>query len=450
MSNDTKTQVIDVPRSASLDGSSLHGDAEKGRDYLKEKKEATEVVITPPEQLGDDDFPDGGLEAWLVVLGGFCTTFSTFGYVNTWGTFQAYYETVFLPTTSPSTMYAIHSLFPDLEYSSSLLHSAWIGSVQYALTFTPAIFIGRMFDLGYFKIPLLCASALLIVATFLVAECTKYWQFLLCQGFAIGLASGFLFGPSTAILSHWFEKRRGMALGIMACGSSLGGTMFPIAFHQLQIHVGFKWTMRIIGFILLIFTAIANLTLKRRLPPKHVQGGLFNFKVFKSAAFTVYTAAGFVAFLGLYTVLTYIDASAPSQGVDENLTFYLVSVANAASGFGRLASGFAADRFGAMNIMAPMTGLVGIMTYIWPFVHGQGPVAAVAVIYGLTSGAFVSLLATPMIAFGEASDVGRRAGMFMTTLSIGALAGPPISGAINTATGEYKAVGIYAGSCLIR
>ncbi|TFY79816.1 hypothetical protein EWM64_g4196 [Hericium alpestre] len=168
-----------------------------------------------------------------------------------------------------------------------------------------------------------------------------------------------------------------------------------------------------------------------------------------SAAFTVYTAAGFVAFLGLYTVLTYIDASAPSQGVDENLTFYLVSVANAASGFGRLASGFAADRFGAMNIMAPMTALAGIMTYIWPFVHGQGPVAAVAVIYGLASGAFVSLLAAPMIAFGEASDVGRRTGMFMTTLSIGALAGPPISGAINTATGGYKAVGIYAGSAVM-
>lgn len=47
--------------------------------------------------------------------------------------------------------------------------------------------------------------------------------------------------------------------------------------------------------------------------------------------------------------------------------------------------------------------------------------------------------------FGETADVGRRIGMMMSFLSIGALAGPPISGAINTATGGFEAVGYYAG-----
>ena len=35
--------------------------------------------------------------------------------------------------------------------------------------------------------------------------------------------------------------------------------------------------------------------------------------------------------------------------------------------------------------------------------------------------------------------------MYMTILAFGALAGPPISGAITTATGNYKATGVYAG-----
>ena len=60
------------------------------------------------------------------------------------------------------------------------------------------------------------------------------------------------------------------------------------------------------------------------------------------------------------------------------------------------------------------------------------------------SGAFVSLLAAPMIAFGEPGDVGRRIGMCFTVLALGALIGPPISGAIITAHG-YVADGIYAG-----
>ena len=49
-----------------------------------------------------------------------------------------------------------------------------------------------------------------------------------------------------------------------------------------------------------------------------------------------------------------------------------------------------------------------------------------------------------MIAFGEPGDVGRRVGMCLTILAIGALIGPPISGAIISAHG-YIADGIYAG-----
>lgn len=47
--------------------------------------------------------------------------------------------------------------------------------------------------------------------------------------------------------------------------------------------------------------------------------------------------------------------------------------------------------------------------------------------------------------FGDTTDVGRRLGMFMSILSIGALTGPPISGAINLSTGKFADVGFYAG-----
>lgn len=183
--------------------------------------------------------------------------------------------------------------------------------------FLPALLTGRMFDLGYFKVPLLCASILLVVATFLVPQCTEYWQFLLCQGFAVGVSAiinlspfshcprhytlltdrshrksctllcsqiscGVIFGPVMGIISHWFKRRRSFALGIIACGSSIGGTLFPIAFRNLTVRVGyvstcisyssqithsawivlcvrFHWTMRIFGFILIFTLGVANL-----------------------------------------------------------------------------------------------------------------------------------------------------------------------------------------------
>jgi len=55
----------------------------------------------------------------------------------------------------------------------------------------------------------------------------------------------------------------------------------------------------------------------------------------------------------------------------------------------------------------------------------------------------------PVMAFGDIEDVGRRVGMALAVLATGALAGPPISGAINKATGGFKFVGYYAGMCSV-
>ena len=46
---------------------------------------------------------------------------------------------------------------------------------------------------------------------------------------------------------------------------------------------------------------------------------------------------------------------------------------------------------------------------------------------------------------GPTEDLGRRMGMFMSIFALGALGGPPISGAIRTASGGFEAVGYYAG-----
>jgi MCP family monocarboxylic acid transporter-like MFS transporter 10 len=99
-----------------------------------------------------------------------------------------------------------------------------------------------------------------------------------------------------------------------------------------------------------------------------------------------------------------------------------------------------------MNVMLPFTVLASVFTYIWPFVRGNGPVVAITVLYGTSSGAFVGLIAGPIMAMGPVEDVGRRTGMYFSVMAIGALAGPPISGAIASATGGYEAVGIYAGT----
>ncbi|KAK0206054.1 major facilitator superfamily domain-containing protein [Desarmillaria ectypa] len=410
-------------------------------DEISDEKALDETLTGQNEQENDrgfikssvdseEDYPDGGLRAWLVVGGIMCSSFSTFGFVNAWGVFQAYYE---------------ENLLKDFDSSTI----AWIGSVQYALIFMPSVVTGRMFDIGYFKAPLLSASILLVLATFLVAECTQYWHFLLCQGFAIGLSCGMVFGPSVGIIGHWFRRRRGIAVGLMSTGASVGGTVFPVVARELIDAVGFPWTMRIVGCILILGLGIANLTMKRRLPPVNASGGILNLKAFRSMPYTIWCLSGFVAMLGLYTVLTYISVSAIAYGVSPDVSFYLVSIANASSGVGRIVAGICVDRYGALNCFGPMTIIAGAVTYTWPFARSLTSMIAIVVIYGFTSGAYISSTVNPIYSFGEISDVGRRTGMAFSIAALGAVAGPPISGAINTATRGFEAMGYYAGSTIM-
>lgn len=65
--------------------------------------------------------------------------------------------------------------------------------------------------------------------------------------------------------------------------------------------------------------------------------------------------------------------------------------------------------------------------------------------HSFSCGTYVSLVAVPAMTMGAIGDVGRRTGLFLSIAAFGALAGPPISGAINSATGGFEDVGWYAG-----
>ncbi|KAI6043379.1 MFS general substrate transporter [Pisolithus marmoratus] len=402
------------------------------------------VTALEPDNLGEDqslyeatsqeintksagEAPDGGFKAWSVIAASL--SFSL-GYVNsTWGVFQDYYERVLLSDKSPSAI-------------------AWIGSVQaglVAFVCLPGLVTGRLFDLGHFRVPYFMASCGLIVCTFLTAECAQYWQFFLAQSLFTGLFSGILYGQAISVVSHWFTKKRGTALGIVSIGSSLGGTLFPIAAQNLIPHVGFKWTVRAFGFIMLVALGIANLAIDRRLPPVDVKGGLLNLSAFRNPAYTLYCVSGIVCSLGLFTMLTYLPVSAAAVGVSTNFSFYLVAIANAASGFGRLSAGKLADHIGPLNAMIPFVSLAGILTFIWPYVSSQEALIGISLMYGFASGTFISLVAAPPMAMGDVGDVGRRVGMCFTVSALGSLVGTPISGLINARTEGYKGPGLYAG-----
>ncbi|KAJ7085070.1 MFS general substrate transporter [Mycena epipterygia] len=401
-------------------------------DHNLEKKAAEgeiEVQLSVPSSENLDEFPDGGLRAWAVGPRLLLTFYRSQGYLSSWGIFQLHYQQVILPHSSASEI-------------------AWIGSIQRSIFFAPGVIVGRLFDLGYFRIPFATGSILIIVGTFLIPVCKVYWNFLLCQGLTIGVGCGLIFGTAATIITHWWKKRRGLAFGIASCGGSLGGVFFPVTLRQVLPKVGFTWTLRIMGFILIFTLGMANLCLTRRLPPQKARGGLLGLHVFRSAAFAVYCLSSLISSLGAFNGMLFITSSAVSFGLSSNFAFYLVAMHNGASLFGAVTFGFLGDRLGAMNVLIMASTTIGAITIAWPFCGTVASLSVISVLYGFTIGASSALGQVPVAAMGGTEDLGRRMGTVNTVLSIGTLCGAPLGGLLTSTSLGYKAVGYFAGSMI--
>jgi hypothetical protein len=90
-------------------------------------------------------YPEGGLQAWLVVLGSFCAMFSIYGLINTAAVFESYFAT--------------HQL---ASYSSSQI--GWVFSLNLFLVFFIGIQVGPIFD-RFGPRMLVAAGSILIVAS---------------------------------------------------------------------------------------------------------------------------------------------------------------------------------------------------------------------------------------------------------------------------------------------
>ena len=74
---------------------------------------------------------------------------------------------------------------------------------------------------------------------FIAASFTsRIWQLYLSQGLLVGLGIGFTWIPSNPVTSQWFDKKRGIAYGIVMMGSSVGGLTIPLMLRFLFENLG--------------------------------------------------------------------------------------------------------------------------------------------------------------------------------------------------------------------
>lgn len=353
--------------------------------------------------------------------------------MNTFGVYQAYYESDLLSSRSPSEI-------------------SWIGTFQGFLLVCFGIVGGPLFDHGYFHYLMVVGSLLIVIGLMTMSLATTYWQIFLAQGLCIGLGAGCLFAPSVAIVATYFSTKRALATGITAAGGSVGSVIYPIVLRRLAPQIGYPWATRVVGFIALFGLFISNLLMRTRLPPPKVARRLFDARAFRSVPFLLLSIGFFFNVAGLYIPIFYVIVYAQRKiGVTEDLSFYLLAILNGSSVFGRIIPGLLADRFGSLEIMTVCTLICALLSYALIAIHSLAGIVVFCILYGFSSGAILSLAPTSVgKLIPDLSLFGTWLGMAFLFVGTGLLIGTPIAGSlINLETNSFDNGYIFGASCVV-
>lgn len=191
---------------------------------------------------------------------------------------------------------------------------SWIFAVQLSLMWLPGPFFGRVID-TYGPRPVIVPCSILCVFSLAMTSLSKeYYQIFLAQGIGFGLGAGGLFTTCMVCAGQWFQRRRGLALGIVSCGSSLGkagfpsivnpehanmekgGVVFPVFVNRVMARVGFYGTVRYIALLIGILLAATCFLVKSRIPRRKWNHDLpwFNVRLFEDKGFLLYTIGAFL------------------------------------------------------------------------------------------------------------------------------------------------------------
>lgn len=274
-------------------------------------------------------------------------------------------------------------------------------------------------------------AIMLVFAVMMTSLSKEYYQFILAQGILGGLCCGMMFAPAMAAVGHYFKARRALAMGIAVSGSSFGGVIFPIALGNLfEIpSIAFGWGVRIVGFIILALLAVGCATLRSRLPPR--RGNVLVPSAFRDINYILTIVSLFFLIWGMFTPFFYIESYARYRGMSPNLASYMLSILNAASIFGRICPGFAADRFGNFVLLFCSGLCTAILLFCWIAIKSNAAIIVFAALYGFFSGAIVSLLSPCLAQIApHPSLIGAYLGMALLLVGLAGLTGTPICGAL--------------------
>jgi MFS family permease len=309
------------------------------------------------------------------------------------------------------------------------------------------ILMGRLSDRYGVSLPLAGATLALALGYFLAALAPTLFMYALAQGLLIGfLGSSATFGPLLADISHWFEKRRGLAVAIVACGNYLAGTVWPPIVQHLIENVGWRHTHLLIGVVCLLTMLPLTLVLRRR--PPHTHSSAVSRRALRPPADLGIPPRALQALLVLAGLSCCVAMSMPQVHIVAycgDLGYGPAAGARMLSlmlGFGivsRLLSGWIADRIGGLRTLLLGSALQGVALLLYVPFDGLASLYVVSALFGLFQGGIVPSYAIIIREYFAPHEAGARVGLVVMATLFGMALGGWMSGVVFDMTGSYRA-----------
>lgn len=122
-----------------------------------------------------------------------------------------------------------------------------------------------------------------------------------------------MFCPTISLVSTYFKRRRMFAISLVACGGGTGGIVFPLLAQKLLPKIGFPWTIRVMGFVVLFNVVMVIALARTRLPPRP-SGPIFEKSAFREVPYLLYTIGTFFVLWPVYYAYGYVSQIAGLEG----------------------------------------------------------------------------------------------------------------------------------------
>jgi MFS family permease len=353
-----------------------------------------------------------------------------------------------LATIAGIGLWAVIVILPVIQKEFGVDRSG--ASLPYTMTMIGfalgGVFMGRLADRFGIMVPLIAGTLVLGLGFVVAGLAPSYWVFIAAQAGLIGLFGvATTFGPLVADVSLWFQKRRGLAVSVVASGNYLAGAIWSPILTWGEQSYGWRNTYIAIGILCVVLMLPLSFLLRRRAsleermsptaPVAHFTGN--------NALQAMLMLAGLACCVAMSMPQVHIVAYCGDLGYNAAAGATMLSLM---LGFGvasRILSGFISDKIGGLATLIIGSALqcLALLLYI-PF-DGLTSLYVVSSIFGMAQGGIVPSYAMIVRDNFPAREAGFRISLVLTCTVLGMALGGWLSGEIYDYTGNYTAAFLH-------